>query len=170
MFAYVSSLRPPRFEGGMVAWMYRISSAVVRDPQALMKLPPASGGASFRPARSGRWQLAQLVWYEERPSAVAWLAPAGVWLRPQTTVIGTTAIIARSGARKRDTSAGHSIAKAQSVIVVVAAPAVKLSSPQLRDSIMPSPRSVQVQLRPGWCWGVILGRRNGDGGFCKTSR
>ena len=61
MFAYVSSLRPPRFEGGMVAWMYRISSVVVRDPQAFMKLPPASGGASLRPDRSGRWQLAQLV-------------------------------------------------------------------------------------------------------------
>src|ERR1019366_1052650 len=111
MSAYVSSLRPPRSEGGMVAWMYRISSAVVRVPQALMKLPPASGGASFRPARSGRWQVAQLARYAARPSA-AWpaLYPPPVWLRPEMAPIATIAIMAVRGECQRNISVTHSIA------------------------------------------------------------
>ena len=34
---------------------------VLRARQVFMKLLPASCGASLRPARSGRWQLAQLA-------------------------------------------------------------------------------------------------------------
>jgi hypothetical protein len=53
----------PRFspDGGIALWMYSNRSRVVRVRQALMKFAPASCGASLRPPRSGRWQLAQLV-------------------------------------------------------------------------------------------------------------
>src|ERR1043166_5753453 len=75
-----------------------------------MKLAPASGGASLRPGRLGRWQLAQLVWYAFRPS-VAWSAvyAGGVWLRP-AVAITETAISAGSGARNGDTVVANSIA------------------------------------------------------------
>ena len=47
--------------GGMALWTYRRRSEVARAPQTFMKFAPANGGASLRPERSGRWQLAQLV-------------------------------------------------------------------------------------------------------------
>jgi hypothetical protein len=34
---------------------------VVREPQVFMKFVPASGGASFRPPRSGMWHEAQFA-------------------------------------------------------------------------------------------------------------
>src|SRR3954467_9358581 len=47
--------------GGIVDWMNSKRSFVERLRQVLMKLLPASCGASLRPARSGMWQLAQLA-------------------------------------------------------------------------------------------------------------
>src|SRR5262249_31535185 len=47
--------------GGMVLWMNSNRSRVERTRHVLMKLLPASCGASLRPARSGIWQLAQLA-------------------------------------------------------------------------------------------------------------
>src|SRR5262245_43868566 len=54
----------PRFspDGGIALWMYSKRSRVVRARHVLRKFEPASCGASLRPARSGKWQLAQLVW------------------------------------------------------------------------------------------------------------
>src|SRR4029077_14770791 len=54
--------------GGIVDWMNSKRSRVERDRHVFMKLLPASCGASFRPARSGIWQLAQLAWYTARPA------------------------------------------------------------------------------------------------------
>src|SRR4051812_11993180 len=47
--------------GGIVDWMNSKRSFVERLRQVLMKLLPASCGASLRPARSAMWQLAQLA-------------------------------------------------------------------------------------------------------------
>src|SRR4051794_14325206 len=47
--------------GGIVDWMNSKRSFVERVRQVLMKLLPASCGASLRPARSDMWQLAQLA-------------------------------------------------------------------------------------------------------------
>src|SRR5262245_28861403 len=54
----------PRFspDGGIALCMYSKRSRVVRARHVLRKFEPASCGASLRPARSGKWQLAQLVW------------------------------------------------------------------------------------------------------------
>src|SRR3954468_3797612 len=56
----------------MVDWMNSNRSFVERLRQVLMKLLPASCGASLRPARSAMWQLAQLAAYTVAPVA-AWL-------------------------------------------------------------------------------------------------
>src|SRR3954452_9619970 len=58
--------------GGIVDWMNSKRSFVERLRQVLMKLLPASCGASLRPARSAMWQLAQLAAYTVAPVA-AWL-------------------------------------------------------------------------------------------------
>jgi len=47
--------------GGIVACMYSNRSRAVRLRQVFRNVPPASGGASFRPDKSETWQLAQFA-------------------------------------------------------------------------------------------------------------
>src|SRR5262245_54541971 len=76
-------------------------SRVLRPRHVLGKFTPTSGGASFRPARSGEWQLAQLAWYTVRPAiacAAVNPAPAGccpdVAATAPTSAAPTTAALA----------------------------------------------------------------------------
>src|SRR4029079_6280642 len=65
---YCASARLGAF-GGIVPCMYSKRSWTDRPRHVFMNVPPARGGASFRPTRSGMWQPAQFAWYADRPAS-----------------------------------------------------------------------------------------------------
>ena len=88
-YMYSIAIGIPRFPGGMVARMKVSRSLVVRAPQARMKFDPVRAAASFRPARFGRWQLAQCDRYAARPRSDCPTAydPTAVRIWPEAAAI-----------------------------------------------------------------------------------